>query len=316
MGRRRGAIVVVALALVVSAAGCQSAKIGKRCRGTGFGRDGGMIVRCVSNRWRPVMTVAQYLEFIRRLQSSPPVSNLQSPAPPPPAPPWFIPPPPVPTTTVPPPPPAPVRTSFMAVNVVWADTAASRVEAAGIAREVELATGWYQSQAGKRPRFVRSGGAIDVRTAKLSLTRPQFEGLGFTNQVQAIRTAVGDPGEISVVAFVDGSDPSACGRAGTDVIIYTDNGSGCPSRPSAATAAFPFGNSYLIAHELAHVMGAVPSCAPNYKPGAHVRDDPRDLLYEGPLPRDWSNITLDPGNDDYFRTGRTDCEDIDRSPLW
>lgn len=191
------------------------------------------------------------------------------------------------------------------------------MDSAGIAHEVELAVAWFRSQAGNVPRFVRAGTAIDVRTAKVSVTRAAFEAMSFSSQVGAIRAAAAASPDQYIAAFVDADDATACGRSGGDLIMYTDTGStGCPARPTIATTAFPFGNSYLIAHELTHSLGAVPACAPHADGSGHLNDDPRDVLYSGPVARDWGNLTLDPGHDDYFRTGRTDCTDIDHSPLW
>jgi hypothetical protein len=47
-----------------------------------------------------------------------------------------------------------------------------------------------------------------------------------------------------------------------------------------------------------------------------VNDDNRDVVYGGNSQRDWEHITLDPGRDDYYGHGRTDCMDIARSPFW
>ena len=200
---------------------------------------------------------------------------------------------------------------------MWSDAASTPVDSAGIAHEAELAVGWFRSQAGKVPRFVRAGTAIEVRTAKVSVTRAVFQARRFESQVNTIRAAAGATADQFIAAFVDATDPVACGRSGGDLIIYTDTSpTNCPARPTVATTAFPFGNSYLIAHELTHSLGAVPACAPHADGSFHLNDDPRDVLYSGPLARDWGNLTLDPGHDDYFRTGRTDCTDIDHSPLW
>jgi hypothetical protein len=67
---------------------------------------------------------------------------------------------------------------------------------------------------------------------------------------------------------------------------------------------------------MTHNFGAVPTCAPHQGGGAHVTDDPRDILYQGPQPRDWNNQMLDPGHDDYYATGRGDCPGIASSAFW
>jgi hypothetical protein len=60
-----------------------------------------------------------------------------------------------------------------------------------------------------------------------------------------------------------------------------------------------------------HAMGAVPACAPNFTLAGHSSDSPTDLMYAGPQP--WQPSVLDPGHDDYFGHGRSDCLDVARS---
>lgn len=48
----------------------------------------------------------------------------------------------------------------------------------------------------------------------------------------------------------------------------------------------------------------------------HVVDDPRDLMYDGPSMVDPAERLLDPGHDDYYRIGRTDCVDTAAHPAW
>lgn len=88
----------------------------------------------------------------------------------------------------------------------------------------------------------------------------------------------------------------------------------CNIRPVAPTM-WPADGTYITAHEMAHNFGAVPDCAPHSIGGGHVGDDPGDLLYGGGAPRDWNNLSLDPGHDDYYGTG-TACGDIATSPFW
>ena len=66
----------------------------------------------------------------------------------------------------------------------------------------------------------------------------------------------------------------------------------------------------VAAHELMHLLGAAPSCAPNVHDGSHVMDDPRDVLYTGRDVTWWSERVLDVARDDYFGHGRSDCLDI------
>ena len=69
-------------------------------------------------------------------------------------------------------------------------------------------------------------------------------------------------------------------------------------------------------HETLHALGVVPSCAPHYS-GGHSTEDNRDIMYSGGQdgPKDWPNMTLDPGRDDYFGTTIPGCPDLAESDL-
>jgi hypothetical protein len=102
-------------------------------------------------------------------------------------------------------------------------------------------------------------------------------------------------------------DTNFCGVwNGTSLLMPMDN---CDIHPTE-TSTFPFGGTYLLVHELTHALGAVPSCAPHSEGTGHVDDDVRDVLYNGPLPRDWDNLTLDPGRDDYYPVTPNGCPSI------
>lgn len=66
-------------------------------------------------------------------------------------------------------------------------------------------------------------------------------------------------------------------------------------------------------HELLHLMGMVPQCAPNYADG-HVDDSAQDLLYyqyDGSYSPLYTYLDLD--NDDYFNHGKPGCQDFAKS---
>jgi hypothetical protein len=59
----------------------------------------------------------------------------------------------------------------------------------------------------------------------------------------------------------------------------------------------------VLAHELVHALGALPSGAPHACPGdpGHPCDDPTDVIYGPPEPQlPLSSVFLDPGHDDYY----------------
>lgn len=68
-----------------------------------------------------------------------------------------------------------------------------------------------------------------------------------------------------------------------------------------------------ILHEVLHLLGMVPACAPNNNDG-HVSDSPQDLMY-GEYDGSYSPLymTLDLHNDDYFGHGNAGCPDLARS---
>ena len=88
----------------------------------------------------------------------------------------------------------------------------------------------------------------------------------------------------------------------------------CDIEPSSP-ATFPYGATYLVAHEITHMLGAARSCGANDDGTGHVSDDNRDIIYSGPGGRDWNNLMLDPGNDDYLDHDIEGCPNIRDSPL-
>jgi hypothetical protein len=85
----------------------------------------------------------------------------------------------------------------------------------------------------------------------------------------------------------------------------------CSSNCFAQSENAPGYLEFAMLHELVHTVGVVPTCAPHHTQSGHVSDDPRDLMYAGPLP--WNPSILDIGRDDYYGHGRTSCLDLARS---
>jgi hypothetical protein len=219
------------------------------------------------------------------------------------------------------PPNSALANSFRVIYARPGDVPADPAVAAGIPHEIDLVAGWFAGQTGGRqPRFYAPRGALAVDAVVLPLTKAQIElssdplttladtlhGLGY-----------GVSGE-TVVAYV-ASKGTGCGitednhGAATTVALWMP---ACDIYPSASTPSFPYNATYLAAHEMTHAFGAVPNCAPHADGTGHVNDDNRDVVYGGNSQRDWDHITLDPGHDDYYGHGRTDCLDIARSAFW
>ncbi len=68
-------------------------------------------------------------------------------------------------------------------------------------------------------------------------------------------------------------------------------------------------------HEVFHLLGAVPNCAPNQGRGNHAIDHDLDVMSNSGRPQ-WEWTHIDWGNDDYFGHGREDCVDIALSPYF
>ena len=175
---------------------------------------------------------------------------------------------------------------------------------------------WYRTQTdGRHPVFRRDAFDISVKTVILSKTVSQLERYSNDRLVAAIRSEAGISTSTPILIVLDGRHQSdaagwASDRLGVVVIPILNEGTG-----PVTVYEWPSGLSYLFAHELAHLLGAVKSCAPNEGRGGHVVDDRRDLLYGGPGGRDWSNLILDVGRDDYYMHGRPGCRDISDNRL-
>ena len=71
----------------------------------------------------------------------------------------------------------------------------------------------------------------------------------------------------------------------------------------------------VVVHEIFHLMGAVPLCAPNSDGGLHIRSR-YDIMRASGGTSNPALTEIDAGHDDYYGHGRSDCADIARSPLW
>lgn len=212
------------------------------------------------------------------------------------------------------PPPTSNPDRFVAVYARAQGVPAVAGRAAAIAHEIAVVQQWFDGQTGgEHPRFL-GGGTPSVVSVELPMTATALSN-STDPEAEIWRAIAADPalgGAFPVVYYEGSQSGGFCGRAGP-YMVYLPMAT-CGTYPGAATV-WPGGATYVMAHEVTHVMGAVRSCAPNAGNGGHVIDDPRDLLYAGTQPRDWANLTLDPGRDDYYLHGRTDCADIANSPL-
>ena len=191
------------------------------------------------------------------------------------------------------------------------DAVADREQA--IADVVSAVQKWFRSQTGGRhPLFKRDGDRISVVAVNLPYTEEELLDVGSGRFFDYLYEQLGSPRGAPLLVYQEGELPGGgCGFATTfAVIIPIDN---CSRAPEVG-AEWPYGSTYIAAHELTHLLGAASTCAPNHSGGNHVDDDNRDVLYLGPN-ADLFNMMLDVGHDDYYMHGRDDCHDIARNPL-
>lgn len=194
-----------------------------------------------------------------------------------------------------------------------------------IRTEANEVTAWFGRQFanGAGPRWIRTpGGEIDVRVVPLPKTAAEYSEQGARAVLDDVRTAARPTqGTVVDVVWIDaggGAESQACGvsRTGRDGQVVRPMGSvlwqaACGIVPDSAST-WPYGGTYLLAHEMTHLLGGAGACAPHDDGSGHVTDSPMDII--SGVGRDWSNLRLDPGYDDYLFTG-TAC-DIVHSPLW
>ena len=173
---------------------------------------------------------------------------------------------------------------------------------------------WFRTQTGGRhPLFARNGSSISVVTVHLSRSDDELPDHN-ADFIDEIHQQLGRSQDAPLLIVSEGefAQNSACGWNDQPAVVIPMGN--CDIAPRAR-AEWPSGATYIVAHELTHLLGAVKPCAPNHDGTSHVDDDNRDILYLGPKSRDWSNLTLDVGHDDYYRHGRDGCYDIAENPL-
>lgn len=209
---------------------------------------------------------------------------------------------------------------------------ATSVEAWG--RWVERASG------GQRVKLDTYQGALDIAFYRLPRTDADISSFGITaiNEIQAGITAAGynNPNKIYAV-YYGGNNLLHCGqslRSGGQAIagafleatpaafapcsqqtVPTNRTPGLTRSPDT-----PGYWEFTMAHEVFHMLGAVPSCAPHFSSGSHVNDSPTDLMgvftRPGVDPTDpavrWNPSVIDFNRDAYYRHGRS-CVDVAHS---
>ncbi len=189
---------------------------------------------------------------------------------------------------------------------------------------------WLRKESGGHGlRMDTFGGALDISFLRSRYSTRQFDATG-VNLLEAADFAIqeagfNDPRKIYVI-YYDGqhnSDgycgigyhpPQAPGKAGIVLLrgYIPEYGFPCP-RSFTQSESFTGFFELAVLHEILHVLGAVPDCAPSNQHG-HVDDSVYDLMYFTDPPGGSSpSVVLDYRHDDYFGHGIEDCLDLARS---
>jgi hypothetical protein len=230
-----------------------------------------------------------------------------------------------------------------AYYVLAADSVDDRYDVGGeIAEQITTSNEWLFTNGGKRLRWDTYKGAIDVQFVRLKQTEaelwmepgnpskkcrfqqcPSLETLVLAMQEQGFSTK----DKITAVfyggqrTFASHPEVEACawggwGKAG-HVAMYLvadmDPMTGRTRCSDMREFTKPIGATNTVGlvmiHEVFHALGAVAfSGPPNADGDGHIKNDPTDLMGGSQ-----GIVQLDPGNDDYWRHGRTSFVDVFRS---
>lgn len=189
---------------------------------------------------------------------------------------------------------------------------------------------WLENKIGRRLRYDTYQGDLDVSFMLLDATADQISGLGTDILAlieHEIKTRSFNREHKLYVVHYDGFFVTREGYCG--LASFPPEGAGIaavlllrgynPTLDLTCPRQFTQSNDYTgyfemtILHELLHLMGMVPDCAPNYADG-HVDDSSQDLLnfeYDGSYSPLYTYLDLH--NDDYYDHGNADCPDLARS---
>lgn len=176
---------------------------------------------------------------------------------------------------------------------------------------------WLAENAGSELRIDTYDGRPDITFVRLAHSTRELLDLGtFLDRIQIAMLGLGRTGsttgrKIHAVYYgAVGPLPGLAGLSGGPATV--SHGTDYPGTDEDA----PQSVDLTMIHELFHALGAVASCAPNHGRGAHVVDDPRDIMYSG-SERSWgAGARIDEDRDDYFGHDNGDCTDIADSPFW
>ena len=179
------------------------------------------------------------------------------------------------------------------------------------------ANAWLQREGARQVRLRRdAAGAVRVETLALEQGEAELLGLGdglVAHLSAALGRAYADSRDVVMYAYagrVALRSTTHCGRRlGRHAGLFLAN-AGCVRHAFSSRDGQGWDKIFL--HELFHLLGAVPACAPNADGGRHVSDSRSDLMHRnggGARPR------LDVNRDDYFAHRQPACADVADNPL-
>jgi hypothetical protein len=198
-----------------------------------------------------------------------------------------------------------------------------------IEQSLRILNDWFELETGKKLRLdTHGGGLLDVTFMKLTQTNTQMQGLPRSSvrkelEEQLYLHGFDDVEKMYLVYY--GGTGEQCGRGawpptlqGNVAALYIGTASGCRNVPFAAGNEPPNFLEFLALHEMLHVLGFVPECAPNYSRTGHVSDSQLDVMFSsdstGTVLGAPSGLELDVNLNDYFHHGSIPgCLDLGNS---
>jgi hypothetical protein len=209
-----------------------------------------------------------------------------------------------------------------AVYVIPSDGTDQRLDTLGtIEGSVRSWNAWLTTQTGGKSARLDTygGGKLDVSFLKLDRTDDEMNVAGGNarNKLEYHLLARGFDSPDKVYLVYYGGRGDGCGRGAWPPTLHGNVGAvylmsaGC-SNASLAGASDPPGYWDLLAvHEVLHVLGFAPACAPHHLDSGHVNDSTQDLM----APLGAQRSTLDVNHDDYFGSANAGCPDFSSSDL-
>lgn len=202
---------------------------------------------------------------------------------------------------------APAGAIGPSIHVLYARPAGGRDRSASVASQLRRAVGsvdqwWRRQDPGRAPRFDLARTACGVRLDLSAVVLPApAEGLVVDAGMvrDAVEAAGFAGGEKRYLVAWDGQppDPGVCG----------EGGGGPTGAPAYAVvylrACEGVGLGLVVAHELLHLLGAMPLVGPPHAcPGdrSHPCDSVRDVLSPTAVATSLAQVRLDVGRDDYY----------------